>query len=268
MLEKVESPRLKAGKVSLVEMKNGRIQDEGQRKHFSAVLPYIEHYEDRFNAANTALLIKDYKEIHIDDGKEFDKRLNEELSSAEEWVLLDQNGHAEKSDVRNFKDRYILNPGTLHLGDGYALFSKHALSLRRFGYDRIAHTQSFKEIISMWQKDKVVQLDDYQRLCVWDWKTITAGKRYVIWGTGLSGSFFADAVQRSGGTLVLAVDKDPSKEGKEFYGARICQPGYLSQYTGDYDYLLIGNYSQFGAIKEEAMRLGVREEKIRMPYEA
>ncbi len=269
MLEEIGSPRLQAGKTNLVQIRDGVIQEESKRpgKHFSPAQPYIEHYEDRFNASNSVLLAKEYEKIHIEDGADFGRKLNQVLSRTREWVLLVREPDICTDGIQELVEKYILNPGTLHLGEGFALFSRRALSLRRFGYDRIAHTGSFDEIICMWQPEKVVRLEGFRDRIRWTWDTIAPGKRYVIWGTGLSGSFFADAVQSSGGSLVFAVDQDPSKEGEDFYGARTYAPGYLAEHPDAYDYLLIGHYSRFEEIRDQALVLGVPEAKIRMPYE-
>jgi len=218
-----------------VKIENGVIAEESRapRRHFSAAQPYIEHYEDRFNANNSGLFVKEYEEAAVADGRNFGKEFNRVLSRAKEWILFCRDEEEGKSSgtgkdvIRDILDKYILNPGTMHLGGGAALFSKNALSLREFGYDRIAHTQSFDEI----------------------------------------GSFIADAVQSSGGSLVFAIDNDASKEGTDFYGARTYAPEYLAGHEKDYDYLLIGHYSRFEEIREEALRLGVEEGRIRMPYE-
>lgn len=269
MLQEIGSPRILAGKTNLVMIKDGVIQQENRQpeKHLSAAQPFIEHYEDRFNAAHSVLLVKEYETVQIPDGDTFGRKFNQALSGAKEWILFCQKPLAEPEKIRELTDRCILNPGTLHLGDGYALFSRHAQSIRQFGYDRLAHMKSFDEVVRMWQKEKVVRLKDLPQLTRWSRDSVTAGKRYVIWGTGLSGSFLADAVQSSGGKLVFAVDRDPGKDGEDFYGARIHGPGYLAEHKEDFDCLLIGHYSRFSEIREEALKLGIDAEHIRMPYE-
>ena len=269
MLKDIDSPGLRAGRTNLVKIENGIIAEESTApgKHFSAAQPYIEHYEDRFNANNSVLFVKEYEEVSIAEGGDFGKEFNRVLSDAKEWILFRGKEDVEANDIKGIIGRYILNPGTMHLGDGYAFFSKNALSLRTFGYDRIAHTESFDEIIQMWQPDKVIRLDEISELTKWRREAVIAGKNYVIWGTGLSGSFIADAVQSSGGNLVFAVDNDESKDGADFYGARTYNPQYLVEHGQDYDYLLIGHYSKFVEIRKEALELGIDESRILMPYE-
>lgn len=268
-LEEIGSPRLKSGHTNLIQMTDGVIAEESKApgKHFSRAQPYIEHYEDRFNAYNSVLLVKEYEKLSIAEGDNFGVELNRALSHANEWVLFCRDENADEKEIQSMIGKYILNPGTLHLGNDVALFSKNALSLRKFGYDRIAHIRTFDEIVSMWEKEKVVSLKDYTEQVKWKRDSITPGKRYVIWGTGLSGSFIADAVQSSGGELVFAVDRDSSKVGTDFYGVKVYDPEYLTDHRQDYDYLLVGHYSRFEEIKGEAIALGIDESKIRLPFE-
>ncbi|MBO6178669.1 MAG: hypothetical protein J6O04_05825 [Selenomonadaceae bacterium] len=271
-LKELGSPRMKAGRTNLVKIENGIISEESKSpsKGFAAVSaaqPYIEHYEDRFNASNSILFVDSYEKVRIPTGNGFGVTFNKCLEDSKEWILfLEEEGKGE-TEIDRLIQKYILNPGTLHIGDGFAFFSKNALSLRKFGYDRIAHTRSFDEIVEAWQPNKVVKLGDMAELTKWKRGTIVAGKRYVIWGTGLSGSFIADAVESSGGTLVFAVDKDQGKDGVDFYGVTTHQPQYLLECDNEYDYLLIGHYSQFDEIRAEAVALGIPKEKIVMPYE-
>ena len=92
-------------------------------------------------------------------------------------------------------------------------------------------------------------------------------KKYIIWGTGLSGSFIADAVESSGAKLMFSIDSDKAKEGSNFYGITTYQPDYLKNHMDEFDYMIIGHYSRFEEIKQQAIDIGVPKEKIIMPYE-
>ena len=275
MLKKVDSPRMKKGKTNLIKIENGVINEESKAPTMgfaavSAAQPYIEHYEDRFNASNSHLLVHEYETVSIPSGDGFGAELNKVLKNAKGWILyLDSETDREKAvlEIDELTKKYILNPGTMHLGEGYKFFSKYALSLRRFGFDRIAHTKTFDDIVKAWQKEKVVPLDEISELTKWKRDSIVPGDRYVIWGTGLSGSFIADAVEHSGGKLIFAVDIDPSKEGKDFYGYKTYLPSYLEEHMDDFDHLLIGHYSRFEEIRSQALEVGVPDEKIVRPYE-
>ena len=171
----------------------------------------------------------------------------------------------EDTDVL-IKD-YILNPGTLHIGEAYVFFSKNALFLKKFGFDRIARTKSIDDIKNAWEKSKVVDLSELGKLTKWNRDRIIPGKRYVIWGAGFSGAFFADAILKSDAKLVFSIDNDEGKDGKIFYGANTHLPKFLSGKDEKYDYLLIAHYSRFEEIRGQALEMGVDAKKIIMPYE-
>lgn len=269
MLEEIESPRLKAGKTNLIKIQNGVIAEESKApgRHFSAEQPYIEHYEDRFNANNSVLFVKDFQKIIIPTGEMFGIELNRILKSSVEWILFCQNENADTSMIPKFVQKHVLNPGTMHLGEDFALFNKGALSLREFGYDRVAHTKSFNEILQMWDQKKVIRLEELQELIKWKRKSIVAGKRYVIWGTGYAGSNIAEIIQDSDGNLEFVIDKNAEKNGQEFYGVKTYMPEILVENPDTYDYLVIAHLTKFDEIKKQALGMGIGEDKIIMPYD-
>jgi hypothetical protein len=281
-LKEIESPKLKSGRINVIKVENGKISEESKKenKFFSAAMPYIEHYEDRFNAVNSVLFARSFEFAVIADGADFGPRLNKLMDSDKEWFVLHSANVRMAGDFAEQMSKYVLNPGTLHYIDlsksddtkfvanaadensGYAaLFSKRALSLRAFGFDRIAHAKSFSEIVAMWRQNKVVELsssiDEATKL-----PKLEKGKRYVVWGTGSAGSAAADAINNCGARLVLAVDRDARKHGKTFYGATIASPETLARRLADFDCLIAANYTRFAEIKREAASFGVAENKI------
>ena len=268
MLEAVGSPRLKAGKTHVVKIVDGEIAEESKAsgKLFSATQKYVEHYEDRFNAQGSLLFSHDFETAFVPDGPEFGAGLNQALKRTKEWLLFTERADAA-AEVAALMQGSILNPGSMHLGDGYALFSKNALSLQNYGFDRIAKLRSFSELLGVWQKEKLIRLSDTDAALRWRRDSIKPGARYAIWGMGLSGSFLADAVKSSGGMLAIAVDKDEAKQQTDFYGAEVHAPDWLAAHPEAYDYLLIGHYSRFDEIRSDALEMGIPAQRIIMPYE-
>jgi len=281
-LKELDSPKLRSGRVNVIKVQDGKISDESKKenKFFSAAMPYIEHYEDRFNAINSVLFTKDFEFVVIPDGQDFGMRLNALLQSGQEWFVLHSDNVKLTDDFKDLIGSYVLNPGTLHYINlsvsndkmfvanadqenvGYAaLFSKNAISLREFGYDRVAHTRSFSEIADMWHKDKIVELSSAIDTANWRPK-LENGKRYAIWGTGSASSIAADAIKSCGSTLVLAVDRDVYKHGKDCYGVTIQAPNTLADQLDTFDYLIAANFTRFTEIKRDAMNLGVAESRI------
>lgn len=281
-LKALKSPKLASGKYHVVNIQNGKIPENDKRdtRFFSAAMPYIEHYEERFNASNSVLFTREYASAVIPDGNGFGAALNRLLASAHDWIVLYSQNALLTDDFRERIGRYVLNPGTLHYldlslsddiafvknadteKDGYAaLFSKNALSLREFGFDRIAHTRSFREIRDMWHSEKVVELsskiDRAMNLC-----PVYRGMRFAVWGTGSAGSVANDLITNAEGKIVLALDKDTKKHGCDFYGVTIQPPEVLRDNAVPFDALVVANYSRFGEIKAEAISFGVSEASV------
>jgi len=282
MLKKIDSPKLQSGRVNLIKIEKGVISEESklENKHFSAAMPYIERYEDRFNALNSVLFAHEYNFAVIPDGKNFGIEFNKLLKSSKDWIVLHSSNVKLIDNFSEQMSKYVLNPGTMHYFDlqksndtrfvknadseniGYAaLFSKNAISLREFGFDRIAHTKSFAEIIAIWQPQKVIELSSKideanKRL------NVCKGKKYAIWGTGSAGCAAFDAIKDAGGEVVFAVDKDCTKHECDFYGVTIQPPEKLLAHVNEFDVLIAANYTRFPEIKREAVALGIDESKI------
>jgi len=269
MLLKVDSPRMKNGRINLLKIENGCITDECKApgKHFSRALPYMGKYEDRFCEANSALFTKDYDTAYIEEGEEFGNKLNIIINQASNWILLKSKENADVSDIEMLIGKHIFNPGTLHIGKESLFLSKKAISLREYGFERISKLVSKIQIIEIWDDNKIFSISELDEKLSWGRKSIQKGKKYAIWGTGLAGSFLADAVTSSGAELVMAIDADMSKCGSDFYGSKIFVPDCLMSKEKDFDYILIGHYSRFEEIKKQALEMGVPKEKIVLPYE-
>lgn len=282
-LKKLKSPKLASGRSNVIKIENGRIADESKRenKHFSAAMPYIEHYEDRFNALNSLLFVHDYETAMIQEGPGFGVELNKLICRAKDWIVLTTGAAELREDFLRIIGHYVLNPGTMHAIDlsesddrsfvkdkginkgAAVLFSKNAISLREFGFDRIAHITTLRELISGWQQDKIVELSQRAFDAGRQISDDLEGIRFAVWGTGSAGSAAIDMITNSGGKVVYAVDLNFCRHGNDFYGTMIQAPEVLADHIGDFDVLLAANYTKFPEIKKQALALGIPEEKIR-----
>lgn len=281
-LKALNSPKLKSGRYNVVRIENGEIADESkaENKFFSAAMPYIEHYEDRFNALNSVLFTHDFEDVIIEEGNDFGVLLNKTISRAKDWIVL-RSANAKLAD--DFKERigsYVLNPGTMHYLDfskcddtlfaentgdnncGYvALFSKNASALRNAGFDRVAHLHDIEGLIGLWNPKKVVELSSEidnsgRRL------KINEGVRYAIWGAGSAGSAAIDIIEKSGGVISVVVDIDCGRHGSDFYGHVIEAPEVLVDRDSEFDVLIAANYTRFPEIRKQAIELGIEDRKI------
>ncbi|MCR5128201.1 MAG: radical SAM protein [Lachnospiraceae bacterium] len=281
-LKALKSPKLASGRANVIKIENGQIAEESKRenKHFSAAMPYIEHYEDRFNALNSVLFQHEYdlivlngkadkksdrqfaKVFELKEGEGFGVALYKALRESCGWLAVrDANSEFEEDFVEHI-GKYVLNPGTMHYSDGRALFSNNAWSLKRYGMDRVAQLTSFQELVNAWQKNKVVPLSfekfDEKRS---NFK-IKENDRIAVWGTGSAGSQVADAIRVNKAKLVAAYDIDPGKQDKDFYGVKTRNPQALKEHLDEFDYLVAANYTRFKEIKAGALEMGVSEDRI------
>lgn len=281
-LKALKSPKLNSGRYNVIKIDNGEISEESKKenKHFSAAMPYIEHYEDRFNQLNSVLFTHEFETAALDAGENFGVELNKVIGRAADWVVVYSTNVILADDFAQKAGEYVLNPGTIHYIDlskssdtrfvanadsiqcGYAaLFSKNAISLREFGFDRVAHITSIEELVGAWQQNKIVELSsDFDRGS--KRLSICEGRRYAIWGTGSAGSAAVDVITKNGGEVVLAVDKNIDRHGADFYGITIESPDVLKAKGDAFDVLICANYTRFPEIKRDALALGVPESKI------
>ncbi len=293
MLQKTGSPKLKAGKINAVQIHDGVIDEasKAEDKRFTVGDRYIEKYEDRFHEKNSILFRLGYKEAYIPDGEDFGKELNRvicgdaenpvadavndgssvsggaAIKAACEWILLKLREDVKAEDLRSMIGKRIFNPGTLHLGDGYAFFHVSALSLRKIGFDGVAHMTQFSELQCAWDANKVIRIADTDQATSLAHETLSFNKRYAIWGAGPLGEFYLNAVRNSGGSVTFFVDKSESKAGKILAGVEIIAPAQLAERMDDYDILIPAHHLCFEEIANEALRIGVPKERILLPYE-
>lgn len=268
-LKEIGSPRYARGKVNLVKVEGGRIAEESKAavKQFTSYDRYMEHYEDRFSKSSSVLYHCDYTEATIPNGEGFGAKLNALMEEAPEWILLKRDAHTDASMVKEMAGKVIWNPGALYLGEGYVFFSKRALSVRRMGYAAVAHMRNLKELMEGWQPDKIAALSDTAEKTRLKRPSVEPGRRYAIWGAGLYGEYMADAVEGSGGKLVLVADRSPDKQGTTFAGLRVQSPEYLAEHPGEYDRLILAHFTRFEEMEREAVGLGIEKSRIRLPYQ-
>lgn len=269
MLEKIKSHKRLTNRINVVEINDGVISEESKakKKDFESVDRYLPHYEDRFCEANSILYNAEFEKKCISNGNDFGKEVCKLLNGEKEWILLYTNESSETASIEAMIGKYILNPGTLHVGEGYVLFSKRAFSIRNIGYSGVGKMHSMKELMESWDSSKIISIADLSEKTKLKRDSIKPGARYAIWGAGIYGDFIADAILGSGGIISLVVDSDCKKEHTLFYGVEIENTKVLKERMDNFDYLIISPIRQFEAIKKEIERMGIPREKYRLPYE-
>ena len=265
MLSKVNSPKFKAGKVNRIKIEDGVIAEESKSggKFFTRLQPYIEHFEDRFNQENTILSECRFKSVHIEDGVDYGTKLKDFIRQTEEdWIVLKDDPVCDTKLLDSMVGKYIFNPGTLHMDEGYVLFNKNAMSLRDVEWENISNIE---DLVGYWQKEKVIWLADTDTALHLKCSAIVSGGKYAIWGTGICGEFMDDLIKECGGVVVLVADVDEKKQGEDFRGNIICAPDTIVEKRDCFDYIAVGHLTKYDEIKEKLMSMGFSEDQILMP---
>ncbi len=277
LLTNTNSPKLRSGHINPVRIENGIISEDSkpEDKRFVVGDRYIACYEDRFQEKNSVLFKIDFQEIILPDCVEFGGILAKKISKTEslskftgmDWLILKRTEETDITELKEMLGKYVFNPGTLHIGEGYLFFCKGALSIRRMGYDRIAHMNTLREFVEAWEEGKKIRVVDIEKKTELKRKSLQEGERYAIWGAGMLGETFAEMVELSKGQVTLVVDKAENKIGKIFAGTEIADPSVLAERKREYDYLLIAHHLHFEEIEKEALEMGISKDQIILPYE-
>lgn len=278
MLKKVNSPKMREGKINPVKITDGVIDDSSRPddKRFVVGNRYIARYEDRFQEKNSILFDMDYYEMEIEDSDNFGQLLNKFIKSVKsnnnqliglEWILIKKRDAMNVNKLLDMVGKMVFNPGTLHIGDGYLFFCKAAKSLKVIGYDRISQMKSSGDLIEAWNPEKIVNLEDTDKKTSLNRNKIENGKRYAIWGAGMLGETLSQMVGLSGGEVSLVVDRSTDKIGKPFANVLISNIDTLISEKENYDFLIVAHHLQFENIAREALDMGIEKDKIILPYE-
>jgi hypothetical protein len=268
MLQKIGGQKIRRGRVNLLKTENGEIAEESKRenKRFSSGMPYLEHYEDRFSTVNSILYVREYDVVEIEDSALFGAELNKRLKESKDWILVKSKGKTVTNELDGRIKSHVLNPGTLLYSKddaGYmALFSKRALSLRRIGFDGVAHLTSFDQFEKKWNPSKTIDLSIAFEVPPMLKSRVVSGKRYAIWGTGMAGDQAVDAIKCAEAEIVIVVDKAESKHDTLFHGNTISDPRSLVECQSEFDYLICANYNHCDEIKAQAAELGIDPSKL------
>ena len=171
--------------------------------------------------------------------------------------------YANYSNIDERSTKYVKNADALKSGF-IALLNKNAMSLQRFGFDRIARIDSFEQIKGMWQKEKIVELSPRMEYIPPN-NVLKEDCRYVIFGTGTIGRIVERLIKRtSGATIVCVVDSDKNKQGKECFGCIVESPDVLVDKKGSFDQIVIATHYYYAEMKKKLFEMGFTNADITM----
>ncbi len=155
MLEKVESPKLKRGRVLVMDMeRQGELQPMPD-----TVNRYLTEHDERVSKNNRKIYPRKINPIHIKDAS-FGEIVSCELfKSDNDWIVCSEEKIPDE-ELCNRLSNVVLNPGVLYMYDGCYIFNVAASALR--GKFAVVREFNCKEdMVTLWKKDKIVELDDY-----------------------------------------------------------------------------------------------------------
>ena len=217
----------------------------------------------------------------------FGRALNRALKKCGDGEYLT----AHTSNVRlagNFRENlkgYIINPGTMHfidlakqtgaandfirnareLHEGCAaLFSQEAQSLRALGFDRAAQLGNLGELAARWTPEKVLEFSN-EMICVIP-ETLSAKKRYALYGAGARGQDILRKLLSMGNPPVLVVDGNPEKWGTAAQGFVIEKPEKILECRDRFDLVVIGSAAFSEEIKERLRAMGLKDGEMLIGY--
>ena len=151
------------------------------------------------------------------------------------------------------------------LKDGCAaLFSRDAQSLRALGFDRVAYLQDLEELVSHWIPEKVLEFSN-EMICVIP-ETLSAEKRYALYGAGARGQDILRKLLDMGNPPVLVVDGNEEKWGTVTQGCTIERPEKILDYRDRFDLVVIGSAAFSEEIKERLWAMGLKDEEMLIGY--
>lgn len=154
MLQQVDSPKLKRGKVVVMDMeKKGELQPMPD-----TINRYLTEHDERVSSNNRKINPRKIKPICVK-GKKIGEVLGSELWNKEnDWIICAEDKLADESLCQRFKD-VILNPGVIYQYDGYYVFNVNASALKG-NIPLVKEIVDYNELLALWDKNKIIELDD------------------------------------------------------------------------------------------------------------
>lgn len=163
------------------------------------------------------------------------------------------------SQKENPKNLYIDNYGTENHGF-VAMFSVKSAALKKAGFSGISELKDFREMLSFWEKHKIILLDEEMEYDCPD-NTIEKGKKYVLYGTGKKSVRTAGFVREKQASIYAYCDSSGEKWGTVHDGHVILSPAQLVEKRQDYYKIIIAS-NFYNEIRETLYGLGFTDQDL------
>ena len=155
MLERVESPKLKKGRVLVMDMQK---QEELQPMP-NTINRYLTQHEERLSKNNRTLYPRSIREVYIQATKKFGKIMNKEINKpGSDWIAYSESEYIPDKLIERLEN-VVLNPGVIYIIGSFYIFSVKASALRG-NFAEISVTNNINQIVDLWQADKIIKIDD------------------------------------------------------------------------------------------------------------
>lgn len=154
MLKQVESPKLKRGRVLVMNMeKQGELEPMPD-----TINCYLQEHDERVSKNNRMIYPHQMKTLLVKE-KEVGKQISKELFLAgNDWLICSEL-EEQKEDLKKRLENVVLNPGVLYLYGEYSIFNVRASALHG-KFPEVREITQLEQLKTLWEPYKVVVLDD------------------------------------------------------------------------------------------------------------
>lgn len=154
MLEEVDSPKLKKGKVSIMNMEN----KEKLQPMTDTINRYLTNHAERLSKHNRSLFPRKINKIYIKAEDTFGRKINKEINQlGRDWIVYSENEDTP-DELLNRLSNVVLNPGVFYVFDPFYIFNVRASALLG-NFVEISKISNIDQLIGFWDQGKVVRLD-------------------------------------------------------------------------------------------------------------
>lgn len=281
-LQEIDSPGLKSGRVNLLKISDGVIDDKSKApiKKRGGDMPYTESYSARFNEEKTNLFYKEIECVHVDSasGKGIGQILYDELfGRGHNFYLMLLSGDIHEAGAETALSGFVMNPGTLlykrfetDTADAYfqakqgaeaMLINPAAKSIKKAGWDRLLKIKCLSEVADLWQPEKVIRFEPGMDRVVPTIR-IVPGSRYAVYGAGRIAERALKTIMDGGGRVVAFADPDENLQGRNVLGYHVMTPEELRGSLDQIDKVMIAVGPYYSQAKELLLSWGLTEGEL------
>ncbi|MCQ2014187.1 radical SAM protein [Clostridium butyricum] len=158
-LKNVDSPKLKKGKVLIME-------DFNIGKNMpNTINRYLTEHNERVSKDNKVIYPKNINIVKMHNNDEnFNRCIKRSLyDEVNDWIIISKSDEASEELINRLK-LVVLNPGVMYIYRDKYIFNVNAKALKIAGYDGVNNINSLDDFIALWDKEKIITIyDDFDK---------------------------------------------------------------------------------------------------------